>query len=91
MNIRELIAAVASGLMVMTLVAPAAAKDNLPQIDDDGLHLLKNTNVRAAYAKPGATFDAYSKVLILDCFVQFKEDWQKDYNLQRIGLSGRVS
>jgi hypothetical protein len=28
---------------------------------------------------------------ILDCYVEFEKDWQKDYNSSRIGLEGRVN
>jgi hypothetical protein len=78
-------------LMVALQPAALAKKDNLPEIDKDGLHLLKNTKVRIAYAKPGATLDKYTKVKILDCFVQFSKDWERDYNMDAVGLEGRVT
>lgn len=72
--------------------APAIAKkEPLPEVDRDGLHLMKDTRVAVAYAKPGATLAPYSKVKILDCFVDFQKDWQRDYNLNEIGLDGRVT
>lgn len=72
--------------------APAIAKkEQLPEVDKDGLHLLKDTKVAVAYAKPGASLGSYSKVKILDCFVDFQKDWQRDYNLNEIGLDGRVT
>lgn len=78
-------------VLTITLVSPAAAKKSLPEVSSDGLHLLKHTKVRAAYAKPGASLDQYSTVKILDCFVQFKKNWQRDYNLDEVGLEGRVT
>ena len=75
----------------MACTASAASKKDLPEVSSDGLHLLKNTKVAIAYAKPGATLAPYSKVMLLDCFVEFKENWARDYNLNEVGLSGRVT
>jgi len=72
--------------------APALAKkESLPEVDKDGLHLLKDTKVAVAYAKPGASLAPYTKVQLSDCFVQFKKNWQKEYNMGQIGLDGTVS
>lgn len=91
MNTSRSVAIVAAGLMVMALAAPAAAKDKLPEVSSDGLNLVPKTKVYAAFTKPGATFDKYTKVKILDCYVDFVENWQRHYNLDSVGLSGRVN
>jgi len=71
---------------------PALAKEQqLPEVDEDGLHLLKDTKVAVAYAKPDASLERYTKVKLSDCFVQFKQNWQHNYNMQQIGLSGTVT
>ena len=89
-NASVLAAALACLAMAITLTT-VYAKEELPEVSKDGLHLLKKTKVRIAYAKPGVTLDKYTKVKILDCFVQFREDWEHDYNLGEVGLSGRVT
>lgn len=76
---------------LLALSAPVMAKDELPEVSSDGLHLVPDTKVFAAYVQPGATLDQFTKVMILDCYVDFIKNWQKDYNLDEIGLSGRVS
>ena len=91
MKMKSLLTMTATGLMVMALALPAAAKDKLPEVSSDGLNLVPNTKVYAAYTKPGATFDQFTKVKILDCYVEFVKNWQKDFNLNEVGLSGRVS
>jgi len=91
MTTRKLFAVVAASVMAVILIAPAAAKDKLPEVSSDGLNLVPKTKVYAAYTKPGATFDQFTKVKILDCYVEFVKNWQKDYNLHEVGLSGRVS
>jgi len=74
----------------LLMAASAIAKDKLPEVDKDGLHLIKDSKVAVAYAKPGADLSQYTKVMLLDCFVQFKKDWERDYNMDAIGLQGRV-
>ena len=89
---RLLLLPLSCALLIVAQQPLALAKsDDLPEVSEDGLHLLKNTKSRIAYAKPGATLDKYTKVLVVDCFVQFKDKWQKDYNLNEVGLSGRVN
>lgn len=81
------LACISVGLLV---AATSVAKDKLPEVDKDGLHLIKTPKVAIAYAKPGAKLDVYSKVMLVDCFVQFRKDWKRDYNLNELGLEGRV-
>jgi len=82
-------------LFCLALSTPVLANEKeeaaLPKVDKDGLHLIKDSKVAVAYAKPGATLAPYVKVKILDCFVDFEKDWQRDYNLNEIGLDGRVT
>jgi len=67
-----------AGLALAALLnAPVIAKEKLPEVSSDGLHLLHDTKVAIAYAKPGATLDQYTKLKILDCFVDFKKGWQR--------------
>jgi hypothetical protein len=67
------------------------AKDALPEVSPEGLQLQKSKEARAVYLKPGATFDKYNRVAILDCYVEFAKDWQRDYNNDVGGIQGRVS
>ena len=81
----------ASVILALAMTSTAWAREKLPEVSKDGLHLLKHTKVRIAYAKPGASLDKYSKVKILECFVQFKKNYERDYNLNEVGLSGRIT
>lgn len=82
--------AIAGIFSSVLLSAPVFARDKLPEVDSDGLHLVKKSKVRAAYIKPGTDLSQYSKVKILDCYVSFVKNWQKDYNLNQVGLEGYV-
>jgi hypothetical protein len=71
--------------------AALPAKDKLPEVSPEGLQLQKSRDARAVYLKPGATFDQYKRVSILDCFVEFDKDWQRNYNENEIALEHRVT
>ena len=81
----------ASVILALAMTSTAWAKDKLPEVSKDGLHLLTHTKVRIAYAKPGASLDKYTKVKILDCYVQFKKNYEREYNLDEVGLAGRIT
>jgi hypothetical protein len=84
------LAAICFGL-VLLCTAPVEAKDKLPEVSDDGLHLVKDSDLRTVYVKPGASFDQYDKVAILDCYVEFRKHWQRDYNNSVVGTGRRIS
>jgi len=88
---RSVWAACAATALTLASAQVVQAKDPPPQVTEDGLQLAKSTKTRLVYVKPGATFSQYDRVAILDCYVEFEKDWQKDYNASRIGLEGRVS
>ena len=82
-------------LLVATLItsgpAMAAKKQDPPQTTTDGLNLVKNTKTRVVYLADGAEFDQYTKVMIVECAVAFKKNWQRDYNRTAIDLDRRVT
>ncbi len=83
-------------LFSMALSTPLLAKDKkedakLPEVTKDGLHLQPNTEAYAVYALPGASLAQYDEVWLIDCYVQFVKDWQRNYNLEEISLEGQVS
>ena len=84
------VACLAAGLGV-AYSAALFAKEPPPAVSDDGLHLQKSTKSRLVYAKPGTTWSQYQKVAILECFVDFDKNWQREYNADRVSLSSKVS
>jgi hypothetical protein len=68
--------------VALTLTLPLAswADESPPQVTKEGLELKKQTKQRIVYLRPGATFEQYKKVAILDCYVEFSKSWMKDYN-----------
>jgi hypothetical protein len=67
---------------VLTLLCPtdSSAADAPPQVSKDGLQLKVHTTQRLVYLKPGAAFNQFDQVMILDCYVEFQKGWQQNYN-----------
>lgn len=77
-------------VVALAFAGAALAKDKLPDQTEDGLDRIKSKNVDAVYWREGATLDQYNRVLIIDAEVAFKKNWQRDYNRDVVGTSGRV-
>ncbi|MGI9327735.1 MAG: DUF3313 family protein [Pseudomonadales bacterium] len=66
--------------VAVALAAPAVgfAASKAPAAEThDGLTLVSDRSVWAAYVDPQADFSAYTKVMILDCYVAFIKDWER--------------
>ena len=77
--------------LVCCLSTAVQAREKLPEVTKDGLHLVPDTKVYAVYAKPGASLEKYTQVTLVDCYVQFKPNFQRDYNMDEIGLVGQIT
>ncbi len=53
------------------------------EISFDGLVRIEASNVAAAYIDPEADFSVFQRVAILDPFVTFRSNWQRDVNRSR--------
>ena len=73
------------------VLASGAWAEDLPATTHDGLQLLPETKVEAAYMKPGADLSQYDKVALLEVYVAFRKNWQRDQNREAMGLHGRVT
>ncbi len=69
-------------LAVTALLAAgaAAAKDDFPEITEDGLQRVQDSKLSVAYVDPDADFSIYDKVMLLEPHVAFKKNWQRDQN-----------
>ena len=70
--------------------ATAWADDQADQNAKDGLELKSKTKSRVVYLRPGATFNQFNKVAILDPYIEFSKDWLRDYN-RSVDLSRQIS
>lgn len=80
-------------LAVLALVGACASteKAEMPKVSDDGLTLVEDTEVGAAYRQPGADFTQYNRLAIRDVEVSFRKDWMRDQNRDRAALSHRIT
>lgn len=78
---------------VLTLISGAAlaAEAALPEVSHDGLHLMKDTKLRAVYMKPGANLKSYDKVALLAAYVAFNKNWQREQNEEAMDLSDMIT
>lgn len=77
-------------LIVLFAATTGFAKDDFPAVSHDGLHLMPDTKLRAVYMKPGADLSQYDKIALLDTYVAFRKNWQRDHN-QEESFGMRVS
>ena len=74
----KILMTVGTALLSILLATGTVAGDALPGKTTDGLVLMKHTKLRAVYMKPGANLDEYDKVFLVDCYVAFKKNWQRE-------------
>ena len=67
-------------LVLVLAATTAAARANFPAVSHDGLHLMPDTKLRAVYMKPGADLSQYDKIALLDTYVAFRKNWQREHN-----------
>ena len=73
------------GSLILGCPKDVRAADAPPPVSKDGLQLKIHTSNEVVYVKPGATFNQYKKVMILDCYVAMAKDWQQNYNANEGG------
>src|SRR5210317_927239 len=67
-------------LLGMTAISPAWAKKKLPEFNDEGMQLVKDSELATVYADPGADLGIYTRIMLLDATVAFKKNWKRDQN-----------
>ncbi len=72
------LAAVLHSLGIVSVAAQAG--DKLPESTHDGLVLRKGTEMYAVYERPGADLGEYDKIALLDAYVAFKKNYQREHN-----------
>lgn len=70
-------------LIAMLLLAGNARGEAPAQTSFDGLVPVPGANVQIAYIDPEADFSVFKRVSILEPFVAFRKNWQRDQNRNR--------
>ncbi len=77
-------------LLLSTPPGAFAQQQELAGETHDGLTLVPDRKIAVAYVDSEADFSVYDKIMILDCYVAFKKDWEKDHTRSSASLS-RIS
>lgn len=56
------------------------ARDDLPETTEEGLVRIHGAKLAAVYAMPGADLSGYRRVKVLEPYVAFRKNWQRDQN-----------
>lgn len=78
-------AVITCGLVI--LVATTATAQDQEGMTYDGLVPVEDAAVAAAFIDPEADFSVFERIAILDPFVAFRSNWQRDQNRNRRGSS----
>ena len=70
-------------LAIMLGAGQALAEESIESERFDGLQPVKDARVAMAYVDPDADFTAFKRVAILDPYVAFRANWQRDQNRSR--------
>jgi hypothetical protein len=67
-------------LLAGIVTVAAWAHDKPPEVDKDGLHLVHDSDLRQVYTRPGVDFGQFNQVILVDAYVAFRKNWQRDQN-----------
>jgi len=67
-------------IFALATISPASAKKSLPAVNDEGMELVKDSELAVVYADPGADLSIYNRIWLQDATVAFKKNWQRDQN-----------
>jgi hypothetical protein len=62
-----------------------AKKQELPEVTTDGLHLVPDSKLAIVYAEPGADLSPYKRVKLLEAYVAFKKNWERNQRSSSAG------
>ena len=88
MNFKRPLIILLSIILAAYSVSALAKKQQWPEVTEDGLHRVHDSEMAIVYAEPGADLAPYSKVIILEPTVAFDKHWERN---QRYGSASKLS
>jgi hypothetical protein len=70
-------------LVLQALLVIGCASGRLPEAGDEGLVKITQTRFDAVYEAPDFDLDAFGKIVVDECTVRFRDNWQRDQNRER--------
>ena len=80
MNSNKILFTILAVVFALATISPALAKKSLPAVNDEGMELVKDSDLATVYADPGADLSIYNRIWLQDATVAFKKNWQRDQN-----------
>jgi hypothetical protein len=74
----KILALICVAIVLSTPCPAQAKKQSLPEVTEDGLHLVPDSKLAIVYVEPGADLKPYRRVKLLDAYVAFKKNWDRD-------------
>ncbi|MEH6584691.1 MAG: DUF3313 family protein [Halioglobus sp.] len=74
----RVIALLALAVAFAAISSLSVQSTDAPQVSHDGLVLDPDSDVALLYVKPEADFSVYEEFLMLEAYVAFKKNWQRD-------------
>ena len=90
MKTKHIILLILSIFLCLSFTTVQAKKKELPDVTVDGLHRVPDSKLAVVYAEPGADLAPYKRVQLLEAYVAFKKNWERDQRV-RSATSMRVS
>jgi hypothetical protein len=78
MQLSKYFAITLATLLLSSAGSALAKKEELPEVTEDGLHRVPDSKMAVVYAEPGAELTQYKRVQLMDAYVAFKKNWQRD-------------
>jgi hypothetical protein len=94
MNLKKSLILLLSFAIAVYSLSALARKQELPEVTEDGLHLVHDSKMAIVYAEPGADLALYSRVILLEPTVAFKKNWDRDQrsrSVSKLSTSSRVN
>jgi len=80
MKIQKILFVISSLFLIVPAGSPVWAKTKLPDVNADGMELVKSTKYTTVYADPGTDLGIYKRFWLDDASVAFKKNWKRDQN-----------
>ncbi|MCX2980253.1 DUF3313 family protein [Halieaceae bacterium IMCC14734] len=77
-SVRKLTALFITAIAFAAISTLSVQSGDAPEVSHDGLHLDTDSKVALLYTKPDADFSVYERFLMLDAYVAFKKNWERD-------------
>ena len=67
-----------STMLCLAATSALAKQPDMPEVTEDGLHLVPDSKLAIVYAEPGADLSGYQRVMLMDAYVAFRKNWARD-------------